>query len=297
VQISSVNNSVRVRLFRPGYEYPDNSFKHRDALYYPSKNIVFIATKQSSSHLDDVFTEVATWEPDEIRLLGTLTLSVPENGGWVCYCPWDYSFPVPNVSVTANLSSDDIILSCLDFARGLLAQKEESIRSSYVLRSQQSLPRSDAKTEKELFENIDPSNSLLIRGLYHLVKCPLLISTYPDYPMFMEEAFINLQISTEAAIQIIRERLRAGGNSHPSKKDVFEYINSNFPPYESLSEYFEEQYEKWIETKHPVSVYGSGWAPSLFAEDIYETYDALISFYRHIVLGEPGGSSYYSWKV
>jgi len=63
------------------------------------------------------------------------------------------------------------------------------------------------------------------------------------------------------------------------------------------SEYLEEQYEKWIETKHPLSVYGSGWAPSLFVEDISETYDALISIYRHIVLGEPGGSSYYSWKA
>jgi len=295
--ISSNYNSVEVRLLRPGFEYPENSFKHRDALYYPSEDIVFIATKQSSSHHDDVFTEVAIWEPDEIRLLGTLTLSIPENGGWVGYYPWDFSFTaihtVPHIPVTANLSSDDAISSCLDYARGLLAKKRESRRSSYILRSQQSLPRSDAQIENKLFENIDPTNSLLIRGLYHLVKCPLLILAYPDYPMFMEEAFVNLQISTEAAIQIIRERLRAGGNPHPSKKDVFEYINSNFTQNYSWVEYLEEQYENWIEIKHPVSIYGSGWAPSLFADDIFETYDTLISIYRHIVLGEPGGSSDY----
>lgn len=301
MHLSSYYSKVNVHLLNPGFEYPENGFKHRDALYYPSKDIVFIATKPSSSHDDDVFTEVAVWEPDEIRLLGTLTLSVPENGGWVGYFPWTFSFTaiptVPYIPVTVDLSSDDAISSCLDYIRGLLAKKREKSRSSYVLRSQQSLPRSDAQTEKELFENIDPSNSLLIRGLYHLIKCPLLVTVYPDYNIFMEEAFINLQISTEAAIQIIRERLRAGGNPHPSKKDVFEYINSNFTQNDSWVEYLEEQYEKWIETKHPVSVYGSGWAPSLFAEDIMETYDTLISIYRHIVLGEPGGSSYYSWKV
>lgn len=302
MNLSSYHSSVKVRLLRPGYEYPEKVFKHRDALYYPSKDIVFIATKPSLIHEDDgVYTEVAIWEPDEIRLLGTLTLSVPENGGWVAYFPWDFSFSsiptIPKIPVTVDLASDKAISACLRYARCLLENSSEKSRSSYVLRSQQSLPRSDTKTENALFENIDPSNSLLIRGLYHLIKCPLLISAYPDYPMFMEEAFINLQISTEAAIQIIREKLRLEGNPRPSKEEVFEYINSHFTQNVSWVEYLEEQYEKWIETKHPVSNYGTGWAPSLFSEDITETYDMLISIFRHIVLGEVGGSSYYSWKV
>lgn len=289
---------MNVHLLRPGFEYPERIFKHRDALYYPSKDIVFIATKPSSIQDDDVYTEVAIWEPKEIRLLGTLTLSVPENAGWVSYAPWHFSFTaipeVADIPITVDLSSDSAISSCIDYARGLLAYKEDKSESSYILRSQKSLPRSDAHTEKALFENIKSSNSLLIRGLYHLIKCPLLISA--GY-MFMEEAFMNLQISTEAAIQIIRERIRARGNSRPSKKDVLEYIDSNWPPYTSMSEYIEEQYEKWIETKHPVSVYGTGWVPSLFADDIYDTYSTLISIYRHIVLGEPGGSSDYQSRL
>jgi hypothetical protein len=292
---SSYYSTVNVHLLKPGFEYPERSFTRRDALYYPSRDIVFIATKPSSSHEGEVYSEVAIWEPDEIRLLGTLTLSVPENGGWVAYCPWDLSFTsspvVPHLPNTLDLSSDDGILSCLDYARSLLAQKLEETSSSYIFRSQQSLPRSDAETERQLFENIDPLNSLLIRGLYHLIKCPLLLFTYPSYPMFSEEAFINLQISTEAALQIIRERLRTKESSNPSIEDVHKYIQSNFDQGLSWVEYLEEQYEKWIETKHPLSVYGSGWAPSIFAEDISETYSALISIYRHIVLGEPGGSS------
>ncbi len=60
---------------------------------------------------------------------------------------------------------------------------------------------------------------------------------------------------------------------------------------EQLVEYLEEQHEKWVETKHPMSFYGSEWSPSLWADDVFETYECLISIYRHIVLGEPGGSS------
>ena len=60
---------------------------------------------------------------------------------------------------------------------------------------------------------------------------------------------------------------------------------------EDIVEYLEEQHEKWIETKHPLNVCGAAWAPSLWADDIFETYECLISIYRHIVLGEPGRSS------
>jgi len=260
-------NGVKIQLLRPGYEYPENTFEHRDALYYPSKDIVFIATKISSGIDDDVYTEVATWNPDEIRLLGTLTLSIPENGGWVAYYPWSFSFiaipTLPYIPVTTDLSSDNAISLCLEYVRGLLDKKLEPTKNSYILRSQQSLPRSEAQIENRLFENIDPTNSLLIRGLYHLIKCPSLIAVFPNESMFMEEAFMDLQISTEAAFKIIRERLCDGGNPHPSKKDIHEYINSNFTRHGEWVEYLEEQHEKWIETKQPVSEYASGWAPSL----------------------------------
>ena len=82
----SEDNAVCLRLLRPGFKYPTGVFKHRDALYYPSQDVVFLVTKrQSSNYGDDVYTEIAIWDPDEIRLIGTLTLSIPEGGGWVAY--------------------------------------------------------------------------------------------------------------------------------------------------------------------------------------------------------------------
>ena len=133
---------------------------------------------------------------------------------------------------------------------------------------------------------------MIIRGLYHLIKCPLLI----DNRLFAEEAFINLQISTEAAFHIIRERIRNSGISHPSISEVYDYIESHFTPNASWVDYLEEQYQKWIDTKHPASNV-SYWVPSLFADDVMETYEVLISIYRHILIGEVGGSSEHQWYI
>ena len=69
-------NKININILDPVSEYPEQIFKHCDALYYPSKDIVFIATKPSSDHYENVYTELAIWEPEEIRLIGTKTLSV-----------------------------------------------------------------------------------------------------------------------------------------------------------------------------------------------------------------------------
>ena len=282
--LPSEDNAVCIRLLSPEFEYPVHSFKHHDALYYPSEDAVFLVTKrQSSNYGDDVYTEVAIWNPDEIQLLGTLTLSVPEGGGIVVFAPWHVSL-LPHISLNSDLSSDSIIEPCLEAAITLRDENEQANRNKYTLRT---VIRSEPNIEKDLFDNIDLRDSILMRGLYTLIKSSLLMHVYNS----MEEAFMNLQISREAALQIIRERLRFSGNPNPSYRDAHGYIRSNFQMGESLVEYLELQHEKWIETKHPMSVYGAEWAPSLMGDDIYETYECLISIYRHIVLGEPGGSS------
>lgn len=284
MHLLSKDNAVWVRLLRPGFEYPTHGFKHHDALYYPSKDAVFLVTKRKPVYGYDIFTEVAIWMPEEIQLLGALTLSVPEGGGTVVFAPWHCSI-LPHIPISSDLSLDSTIVSCLEFAIKLRAKREQSNRSPYVLRT---VNRSDPDVENDLFENIDPTDGLLMRGLYTLIKSQLL--RHADL-CFMEEAFINLQISREAALQIIRGHLHYLGNPNPSYRDAHNYIRSNFQLGEPLVKDLEVQHESWIETKHPMSVYGAEWAPSLLADDIYETYGPLISIYRHIVLDEPGRSS------
>ena len=103
--LPSEDNVVCVRLLRPGFEYPTHGFKHREALYYSSEDAVFLVTKrQSSKYGEGVYTEVAIWNPDEIRLLGTLTLSVPEGGGIPVFAPWHVSL-LRDIPLSSDLSS------------------------------------------------------------------------------------------------------------------------------------------------------------------------------------------------
>lgn len=281
----SKDKVICVRLLRPGFEYPNHGFQHRDALYYSSEDIVFLATKRQwpTSHGETVYTEVAIWSLEEIRLLGTLTLAIPEGGGIPVFAPW-HAFPVSDMPLSSDLSSDSIIESCLEAATSLRGEKGQSNMNKYELRI---LNYCEPKIEEDLFENIDSMDGILMRGLYTLIKSQLLINTFD----FMEEAFINLQVSREAALQMVREHLHFLGNPDPSYRDAHNYIRSNFQMGEPLVEYLELQHKKWIQTKHPLSVYGAEWAPFIEADDIYDTYGCLISIYRHIILAELGRSS------
>ena len=274
---TSGDNSVWLCFLQPQFKYPAGGFKHPDALYYPSEDAVFIVTKSQP------YSELTIWQPAQIRLLGALTLSVPEGGGMVVFAPWHCSV-LAHIPLTADLSSARTIESCIEAAIALRAENEQANRDIYMLRT---VNRSDSNVEKDLFENIDLQDGVLIRGIYTLMKSQLLMQAYD----FMEEAFMNLQISREASLHIIREHLHFLGNPNPSYRDAHDYVRSNFRMGEPLVEYLELQHELWIETKHPMSIYGAGWAPSLGADDVYETYECLVSIYRHIVLGEPGRSS------
>ena len=101
---------------------------------------------------------------------------------------------------------------------------------------------------------------------------------------------MNLQISREAALHLIREKLQYLGNNNPSFADAHDYVRQHFAFGEYLEEFFKKQHELWVTTKHAASSLG-GWAPSISADDFYETYECLVSVYRHILLGEEGRSS------
>ena len=209
------DNSIHLRLLRPGFEYPSEPFKHHDGLYYPSEDAVFIVTKrQPHNYQEDVFTEIAIWQPEEIRLLGTLTLSVPGGGTRNIFVPWAGKLH-SQIPLTADLSSESIISLCLKSAIetraeneqlhgipiGIFAGIEQFKGKPYVFRT---VDRSNLDIERTIFDNIDPTDGLLIRGLYTLIKSlHLCFSSYD----FMEESFINLQISLEAALERIREHL------------------------------------------------------------------------------------------
>jgi len=104
---------------------------------------------------------------------------------------------------------------------------------------------------------------------------------------FGEEAVMNIQISREASLEMIREHLLAEGQVNPSFRDAHAYLAKNFTSGQGLADYFEHEHNVWTATKHPNSAFGPIWLPPLLADDFYETYECLGSVYRHLLSGEP----------
>jgi hypothetical protein len=262
----STNSNVVVRVFEPLTEYVLPGFRHRDAIYAPDAEVVFAATRQIHDALEYVTTEVATLLPEEVRLCATLALSVPEGRGIAAFVP-SVSDTIALDSAT-DLSDPGSVARCRKSAIELLKQNRRPKRE-YEFRDAE---RSDSETEKRIFEAIDVEDGVLIRGLYTLLKSQALVGC--DLTLFMEEAFMNAQISREAALQLIREHLQATGRPNASFADAHDYIRRSFDLGEPLAKFFEDLHEKWVETKHPFSSVGEEWAPSIWADDVTTRTDA-----------------------
>lgn len=276
---------VVIRVFAPLTEYVAPGFFHRDAVYSADPAVVFAATRQREESMGDVCTEVATLAPEEVRLCATMTLSVPEGAGMVRFVPTHICDKI-NLAGRADLRDPAVLAQCGDHALELLAAHKPTIVGPYRLKS---ADRSDPETELALYKAIDLQDGVLIRGLYTLIKGQGLMGS--DLFIFMEEAFMNLQISREAALQLVRDHLRYLGNANPSYADAHDHVRKHFDYGDHLARFLEEQHELWVETKHPCSSVGAEWAPSISADDFYDAYGCLISLYRHILLGEEGRSS------
>jgi len=237
--------------------------------------------KQWKANQNGVATECTWIFPEEVRLLASLALAIPEGKGALQFSPHWQQFPVP-IETDADLSSEESIAKLEAVAVQLVNECfPEGV--TYDLRDHHGL---EEDFPHGVFEQIDVSDELLIRGLYTLLKgqCVLTCHMYT----LMEEAISNVQISREAALELLRERLHAVHGKSVSFKEAHEYLRTSFKAGEFLASYFGHLHEIWIATKHPKCATGPFWTPPLMADDYYETYAALVSVYRHILTGEPG---------
>jgi hypothetical protein len=238
---------IMIRLFAPLTEYVVPSFYHRDAVYSADPEIVYTATRQSDDSIGDVYTEVATLVPEEVRLCAAIGLSVAEGRGMVGFVPTQVYDRI-DLTVRTDLRDPAVRARCNDHALELLAS-QKVFSGPYRLRS---ATRSDPDIELALFKAIDLKDGVLIRGLYTLLKSQALMRS--DLFLFMEEAFINLQISREAALLMIRQHLTYLGRTNASYKDAHDYIRTNFVLGEFLAGFFEEQYDPLGGNEAPIKL-------------------------------------------
>ena len=272
---------VFLRIYNPVVKYIEDQLLEADAVYIPGEEVVFTVVEQRPSNWGGQSSSELSWVyPEEVRLLASIALSVAEGLGTLSFAP-------NGVQVRLNIDreglTDTILLHKIGQQAVQIARKTYGDEVRYGLRSAKT---SGVAYQRELYNGIDTGDALLIRSLSCLLRSQHLMAI--DCYAFCEDAFINVQIAREGALQLIRRLLKSSSGESVSYEDAYEYIKQNFQIGDALADYLREQYDKWIMAKHPECRWGIFWSPPLSAEDFLETYEALVSIYRHLITGEPG---------
>ena len=272
---------VFLRVYDPIVKYLENPFFDTEGVYFPGEEVVFTIVRQSPSSWGAQEWPETSWVfPEEIRLLASIALSLPEGIGTLSFAPCGYQLQLD--SRIEDLSD----LEFIHISKAIAINHAHEIYGDGICYQLRRANTSGEDFQRILYNGTDVGDSLMIRGLSCLLKSQHLI--HVESNVFCEDAFINVQIAREGALQIIRRLLREKSGKPASYEDAYEYISQNFQAGNFLASYLKEQYDKWIMAKHPESRWGIFWSPPLLADDFFETYEALVSIYRHLISGEPG---------
>lgn len=276
--LENTYGGYRIRAYEPVTEYSRTPFISPSAVYLPDAAFVVTVVKSSHHDLGESWPEMAWMYPAEVRLLAALALAIPEGKGAATFAPSPFN---------RRLALDtDLTLDAPEIIAKVAAEAESACRQLAGPRLPYSLYEWDLDLDDRLtiYTRIDLGDSLLLRGLYCMLKGQHLMAQ----ELFGEDAFVNIQISREAALEGIRERLRGKGVTDPSYVDAHAYVRGQFAFGEALADFLEDQHDRWIATRHPKSKFGTFWTPPLLLDDYFETYGAVVSLYRHLLLDEPG---------
>jgi len=272
---------VFLRIYNPIVKYFENPFLEEDAIYIPEEDVIFTVVNQCPSNWGEHgWPEIFWVYPEEVRLLASVALSVPEGLGTLGFAPKGEQL---RLNITSEKITNWEVIQSVKKQAIQIARKTYGENLRYKLRGAKT---SGEEFQQRLFQGIDTGDALLIRGLSCLLKSQHLMGV--ECQSFCEEAFMNVQIAREGALQIIRRRLQNSKGKSASYENAHEYIQKNFEFGDAFVAYLKKQHDQWVKAKHPESKWGIFWAPPLEAEDFFETYEALVTIYRHLITGEPG---------
>ncbi|HSR70178.1 MAG TPA: hypothetical protein VLU25_19775 [Acidobacteriota bacterium] len=275
--LENAYGGYRIRVYEPVTKYISTPFITPRALYLANPTFVVTVVKSSNHDLGDYWPEMPWIFPAEVRLLAALALAIPEGEGALTFAPYPSNRRLP-IDTELSLDEPEVIASITVEAESDCRKLAES-QLPYRLYDWDFI-QADRVV---IYNRIELADSLLLRGLYCLLKGQHLMA----HELFGEEAFINIQISREAALELIRKRLLGEGVKNPSYTDAHNYLRERFPRGGHLADFLEDQHDRWVATRHPKSRFGMFWTPPLLVNDYTHTHGAVVSLYRHLLLDEP----------
>ncbi len=271
---------IIVRLMDPRGYYPRSPFLSDDAVFDVSEHLAYSAVRSLDRHYDDSELQWASIE--EIRLWAAMALSCPEGKGFHRIYPSHRLVSLDPLDLPSWNLADEDCRSALTHALQLGGPYFDlSLAKHYTLHHYQT----NSHEQMRLLRSIQDSEMTepgLVRGLVCLVKSQMLF----DHWQFGEEAALVVFTAMEGALSALRARLSSDNRSPVTFADVYQVIETHVRHGKGMSAYFKQCWDKRIALAHTDSRVGADPIPFLLADDVYDTYTALVSLYRLLLIGE-----------
>ncbi len=247
--------------------YPRVQYHNADVVYFSSESLVFTVVPWEKPN-EFGFSEIAWTSLGNIRLWGALAFSIAEGQGFYSFEPLD---------------SLDMYLGQLDNLP-LLVRAAERLAGKHPPQSDLLHWQPPKEQEIEaLYVALQRADNVLLRGVNCYLKSHLLW----DHYLFMEEMGINLYISLEAGLSVLRQRLsQKAGRSVPFVT-VFDFVREHFAYGDALAEYWQDAHDDRNALLHPANDFSPYAIQPMSADDILELFDPMLSLYRYLLIGDP----------
>lgn len=296
------------RVLSPSGVYPSDSVGFPDAVYVADDELSFSVHKVTTHTRgregeDESYSEVQWLNPAEVRLYGSLLLSIDIEDQYLAFYPHG---TVEGLNVdSCDISDPEWLIDAVKpmliskmsapdhHEPGYPAPQRNTYKDSHIV-----LPPAISDTTydfrrdinfvlaREVYDNIKLDDDLYIRGIYTLIKGGMLRVHYE----FLEEAIYNLFISMDVAFSLVRKTLRVKGVINPSSTDAMTFVLKAFNENhrikgKGVEKWFEEYYDRRIMSFHPESRHGIVPHAPLYADDFHHLYTDLIEIFRYLICG------------
>ena len=286
-QASRDDEGVLVRLLSPLGDYPLGTVNQRAAAMVVRPDVcAMITTFKLSDEPEDYYSEVDYLSPFEIRSLASILLSLRGDLNYLGLYPAPYAMKRHYLGI--DLSEVATVKKLMDEFTSFLQCVPMDGATVHRPPLLGGLPysfddgsRLEHERQREIFDRIDVSDHLLIRGLGALIRAIML----EHFTEFLENSAMALYVAMEASMEIVKEALCAEGNENPSAKDAGRFLDRFFGCASAAEGYFEDYYVDRIKVIHPASQFGVFPGAGLAVDDIYFLRRDLIHLYDFLVTG------------
>ncbi|MDO8413475.1 MAG: hypothetical protein Q7S51_06785 [Gallionellaceae bacterium] len=274
---------------------PASSFMTTNASLYIDEHLSFSATRVEE---ESDYYELAWCDAEEIALLSSIVVGIHPDHGKAFLFPARWPFYLEDNG--EDLSNPELLAEIVDTLKNEIAVRFASGKDT---NSWEELPPflknrpyefnsklNSTEYHLFLFEHIKPNDTMLIRGLSHLLKCGMLRCLGRS---FVDTACLEIYVSLEATLQIILNRLRLAGNPNPTNRDASNYLLSAFNEPAISERYYGEYYDDRIRAIHPNSRFGAAKFTPLYVDDLYMLYNDLLRTYEFLITGVPNSYMVY----